>query len=110
MATSVHLEYAGSAGLKVGLKGATIGQSIEFDRIYEHEVIHETPTSHKVAFGILAAGLVIALAGDGYLWSKSDGLMKEISSTQSGTQAQISKFNDATNYLYASRSRNAWKR
>jgi len=69
----------------------------EFDST--HEVIHETPTSHKVAFGLLAAGLVIALAGDGYLWSKSDGLMKEISSTQSGTQAQISKLNDATTTL-----------
>jgi hypothetical protein len=69
----------------------------EFDST--HEVIHETPTSHKVAFGLLAAGLIIALAGDGYLWSKSDGLMKEISSTQSGTQAQISKLNDATTTL-----------
>ncbi len=69
----------------------------EFDST--HEVIQETPTSHKVAFGLLAAGLVIALAGDGYLWSKSNGLMNEISSTQSGTQAQISKLNDATSTL-----------
>jgi F0F1-type ATP synthase membrane subunit b/b' len=69
----------------------------EFDST--HEVIQETPTSHKVAFGLLAAGLIIALAGDGYLWSKSNGLMNEISSTQSGTQAQISKLNDATTTL-----------
>ena len=69
----------------------------EFDST--HEVIHETPASHKVAFGLLAAGLIIALAGDGYLWSKSNGLMNEISSTQSGTQAQISKLNDATTTL-----------
>jgi len=69
----------------------------EFDST--HEVIQETPTSHKVAFGLLAAGLIIALAGDGYLWSKSNGLMNEISSTQSGTQAQISKLNDATTRL-----------
>jgi F0F1-type ATP synthase membrane subunit b/b' len=69
----------------------------EFDST--QEVIQETPTSHKVAFGLLAAGLIIALAGDGYLWSKSNGLMNEISSTQSGTQAQISKLNDATTTL-----------
>ena len=69
----------------------------EFDST--HEVIQETPTSHKVAFGLLAAGLIIALAGDGYLWSKSNGLTNEISSTQSGTQAQISKLNDATTTL-----------
>jgi predicted phage tail protein len=69
----------------------------EFDSM--HEVIHETPTSHKVAFGLLAAGLVIALAGDGYLFSKSNRLMDEISNTQSGTQTQISKLNDATTTL-----------
>ncbi len=55
----------------------------EFDST--HEVIDETPTSHKVAFGLLTAGLVIALAGGGYLWSKSNALMNEISSTQSST-------------------------
>ena len=71
----------------------------EHDFDSTREVIHETPTSHKVAFGIVAAGLVIALAGDGYLYSKSNGLMNEISSTQSGTQAQISKLNDATTTL-----------
>jgi predicted PurR-regulated permease PerM len=69
----------------------------EFDST--HEVIHETPTSHKVAFGLLTAGLVIALAGGGYLWSKSNALMNEISSTQSSTQTQISKLNDATTTL-----------
>jgi len=69
----------------------------EFDST--HEVIDETPTSHKVAFGLLTAGLVIALAGGGYLWSKSNALMNEISSTQSSTQAQISKLNDATTTL-----------
>jgi phage shock protein A len=47
----------------------------------------------------LTAGLVIALAGGGYLWSKSNALMNEISSTQSSTQAQISKLNDATTTL-----------
>jgi hypothetical protein len=69
----------------------------EFDST--REVIHETPTSHKVAFGLLTAGLVIALAGDGYLWSKSNGLTDQISSTQSGTQTQISTLNDATTTL-----------
>lgn len=69
----------------------------EFDST--HEVIRETPTSHKVAFGLLAGGLVIALAGDGYLFSKSNRLMDEISNTQSGTQTQISKLNDATTTL-----------
>jgi chromosome segregation ATPase len=42
---------------------------------------------------------VIALAGDGYLFSKSNRLMDEISNTQSGTQTQISKLNDATTTL-----------
>jgi hypothetical protein len=69
----------------------------EFDSTPEE--IHNTPTSHKVAFGVLAAGLVIALAGDGYLWSKANGLTDEISSTQSSTQTQISKLNEATTTL-----------
>jgi len=69
----------------------------EFDST--NEVIHETPASHKVAFGVMVVGLIAALAADGYLWSKSNGLMNEISSTQSSTQAQISKLNDATTTL-----------
>jgi F0F1-type ATP synthase membrane subunit b/b' len=95
MATSVHLEVR-PVGLKVGPKEHKMSEH-EFDST--NEVLHETPTSHKVAFGLLTAGLVITLAGVGYLWSKSNALMNEINSTQSGTQAQISKLNDATTTL-----------
>jgi len=47
----------------------------------------------------LTAALVFTLAGVGYLWSKSNAVMSDITSTQSGTQAQISKLNDATTTL-----------
>lgn len=44
----------------------------------------------------LGVGLAVALAGDGYLMVRSNNLNDEIARTQAGTQAQISKLNEAT--------------
>ena len=54
---------------------------------------------HKGAVIGLAVGLALALAGDGYLMIKSNRLADEVSATQSNTQTQISKLNDATTTL-----------
>jgi DNA anti-recombination protein RmuC len=59
----------------------------------------ETHTGHKTAIAVLAAGLVIALAGDGYLMYRAGQLNDEISRTQNNTQTQISKLNEATTTL-----------
>jgi len=47
----------------------------------------------------LAVGLVVALAGDGYLLVRANRLNDDIAQTQSGTQTQISKLNEATTTL-----------
>src|SRR6266436_3389589 len=54
---------------------------------------------HKTAIVVLAVGLAAALAGDGYLISKSNHLTSDIASTQSSTQIQLSKLNEATTTL-----------
>jgi len=54
---------------------------------------------HKTAIVVLAVGLAAALAGDGYLISKSNHLTNDIASTQSSTQIQLSKLNEATTTL-----------
>jgi len=52
--------------------------------------------TRNTAIGVLAAGLVIALAGNGYLLVRSNHLNEDLARTESGTQAQISKLNEAT--------------
>jgi phage shock protein A len=58
-----------------------------------HEVV--PPTNHKKAFGLLGAGLAIALAGDAYLVVRSNDLHERLARTESGAQMQISKLNEA---------------
>lgn len=62
-------------------------------------VVKDPPKSHKTAFIVLAAGLAVALAGDGYLLVRSNHLNDDLARTQSGTQTQISKLNEATTTL-----------
>ncbi len=61
----------------------------------------EKPNSkgHAILSGILGAGLVVALAGDGYLISKSNDLRDELAQSKEATQAQIAKLGEATTAL-----------
>src|SRR5262249_36062868 len=54
---------------------------------------------HLVLIGALGAGLILALAGDGYLVSRSNDLREELAQTKEATQAQISKLSEATTAL-----------
>src|ERR1700693_5438756 len=62
-------------------------------------VVEDSHNSHKTAIVVLAVGLVVALAGDGYLLVRANHLNDDIAQTQSGTQTQISKLNEATTTL-----------
>ncbi len=62
-------------------------------------VVEDPHKSHKAALVVLAAGLAVALAGDGYLLVRANRLNDDIAQTQSGTQTQISKLNEATTTL-----------
>jgi uncharacterized phage infection (PIP) family protein YhgE len=62
-------------------------------------VIEDSHNRHKTAIAVLAVGLVVALAGDGYLLVRANRLNDDIAQTQSGTQTQISKLNEATTTL-----------
>jgi len=62
-------------------------------------VVENPHNSHKTALTVLAVGLVVALAGDGYLLVRANHLNDDIAQTQSGTQTQISKLNEATTTL-----------
>lgn len=69
----------------------------EFDET--RTVVKDSTKSHRTAIGILAAGLAVALAGDGYLLVRANHLNDDINRTQNGTQTQISKLNEATTTL-----------
>jgi len=65
---------------------------------------HATPKpkqshGHAIAIGVLGAGLVAALAGDGYLLMQSNQLRDNLAQSQDDTQTQISKLNEATSSL-----------
>lgn len=67
------------------------------------EIRNEEPHDHSIIFGVLIAGLVIALAGDGYLLVRSSNLNDQIAQLQGTTQTQISKLGDATTTLLQQR-------
>src|SRR5262249_50749880 len=54
---------------------------------------------HPLLIGTLRARLILELAGDGYLLSRSNGLREELAQTKEATQAQLSKLSDATTAL-----------
>jgi uncharacterized phage infection (PIP) family protein YhgE len=56
-------------------------------------------SGHKTAITVLAIGLAVALAGDGYLLVRANHLNDDLARTENGTQTQISKLNDATSTL-----------
>lgn len=62
-------------------------------------VVEDSRNNHKTAIVGLAVGLAVALAGDAYLLVRANHLNNDIAQTQSGTQTQISKLNDATTTL-----------
>ena len=63
--------------------------------------------THGGIFAALTIGLVLALAGIGFLWSRvnhlNDQLTAQMSALQDGTQTQISKLSDATSALLEQR-------
>ncbi len=70
----------------------------------EQDNSHETSNTkkghgHAIAIGVLSAGLVAALAGDGYLLMQSTQLRDDLSQSQDSTKTQISKLNEATSSL-----------
>jgi len=67
------------------------------------EIRNEEPKSHTGAIAALSVGLVLALAGDGYLLVQSNRQNQNPSDMRDGTQAQISKLGDATTTLLEQR-------
>ncbi|HWZ29773.1 MAG TPA: hypothetical protein VNX18_00465 [Bryobacteraceae bacterium] len=56
-------------------------------------------SGHGLLIGTLTAGLVLALAGDGYLLMRSNDMRDEIAQTKDATQTQITKLGEATTSL-----------
>jgi len=74
--------------------------SHEFDTIPDHE---HRPNWAKGAVIGLSAGLVLALAGDGYLLKRSNDANDQMARIQADTQSQITKLGDATTELMQQR-------
>ncbi len=72
-------------------------QTNDFDE--KNTVVVKDTHSHKTAITVLAVGLAVALAGDGYLLVRANHLNEDLARTENGTQTQISKLNDATTTL-----------
>jgi chromosome segregation ATPase len=72
----------------------------ELDKSVE---ITKPSKGHAIAVGILGAGLVVALAGDGYLLHQSSELKQDLAQMQDGTQSQISKLGESTKTLLQER-------
>jgi len=69
-------------------------------REVEHDHSHN---SHGALVGILCGGLVLALAGDAYLWNQNRQMSQNLGDTKDALTAQISKLGDATTTLLEQR-------
>jgi hypothetical protein len=75
-------------------------QTNDFEnRDVKNTVVVRDSNSHRTAITVLAVGLAVALAGDGYLLVRANHLNDDLARTENGTQTQISKLNDATTTL-----------
>jgi hypothetical protein len=61
-----------------------------------HEVVESSPKSHMGMIAGLTAGLVIALACDGYLLMQSHTMQQNLAKVEDGAHTQISKLSEAT--------------
>jgi chromosome segregation ATPase len=73
----------------------------ELDKKYENNAY--VSKGHTGLIAVLGAGMVIALAGDGYLLVQSNQLRDSLAQSQESTQVQMSKLNDATKALLEQR-------
>jgi chromosome segregation ATPase len=73
----------------------------ELDKKYENNTY--VSKGHTGLIAVLGAGMVIALAGDGYLLVQSNQLRDSLAQSQESTQVQMSKLNDATKALLEQR-------
>lgn len=64
-----------------------------------HDTSAPKSHGHAILIGVLAAGLVGALAWDGYLLSQANQLKSNLAQVQDDTHAQIAKLSDATTAL-----------
>jgi len=69
----------------------------------DKKITEESRGSHTGLIAILAAGLLVALAGDGYLVMRANRLDAQLSQNGDATQAQITKLGDATTSLLEQR-------
>ncbi len=73
----------------------------DFNENTQHESTHEVvvergPGSHSFIVAGLTAGLIVALAGDGYLLMQSRDLKQDIARVEDGAHTQISKLGETT--------------
>ena len=64
-----------------------------------HDVSEAKGHGHAVAIALLGAGLIGALAWDGYLYTQSNQLRQNLAQVQDDTHSQIAKLNEATTSL-----------
>jgi len=69
----------------------------------KNENINHVSNGHAGWIAALGAGLVIALAGDGYLLVQSNQLRDSMAQSQEASQTQMSKLSDATKSLLEQR-------
>jgi chromosome segregation ATPase len=69
----------------------------------DKKTTEQRQSSHTGLFVLLAVGLVVALAGDGFLMVRANHLDDQISRNGDATQAQIAKIGDATTSLLEQR-------
>jgi len=76
----------------------------DYDHNYDaHPQEEPSGHSHTAIFAVLIAGLVIALAGTGYLLNRANALNAQLTEMDQNTQGQISKLGDATSALLEQR-------
>ena len=71
------------------------------DNSSKNNIASGSPKNHNVVIGVLAAGLVIALAGNGYMMVRANHLTEDLAKTEAASQTQISKLSESTQAMLA---------
>jgi len=72
-----------------------------FDNQNKENFTNGSPKNHNVVIGLLAGGLVLALAGNGYMMVRANHLSEDLAKTETASQTQISKLGDSTQAMLA---------
>jgi hypothetical protein len=97
--------FRGLLGVAARLHGSRVEEVMLTNELDNQspEKQKEPSKGHPVIFSVLSIGLVVSLAGDGYLLKRLNRTMQDMEQARNSAEAQISRLGEATTSLLEQR-------